>query len=296
MGTSQQTIVTIDDIFPSTDTPPHHFDTLIDVRSPSEYQEDHLPGAISAPVLYDTERETVGTMHKTHGAFAARRHGAALVAHNIAHHLQTQFAQQTQNWKPLIYCWRGGQRSASLCHIFNRIGWASHQLQGGYKSYRRHVLTALNQLPLGLPWVILCGPTGCGKSHLLHTLSTQGAQVLHLEDLARHRGSILGAYPEEKQPSQRAFESALYTKLRSFTPHQPIFVEAESRKIGQLHLPDTLIHTLRLSPCIRLELSTAQRVEWLLQEYIHWQTQPETLIPLFNTLLPLHGHQLIQTW
>ena len=191
----------------------HAFHTLIDARSPAEYALDHIPGAINCPVLDDDERRIVGTIYKQQGAFEARRVGGAMVAANLARHLRTQFADQPASWKPLIYCWRGGMRSGSMVTWLRLVGWDAQQLAGGYKSWRRHVIDRLAELAPQLPLRVICGPTGSAKTRVLQALAARGAQVLDLEACARHRGSVLGAWPGVAQPSQTAFETALLQEI-----------------------------------------------------------------------------------
>ena len=217
------------------------FDEIIDVRTPAEFAEDHIPGAINCPVLSDEERITVGTLYKQVSPFEARKVGAALIAKNIAHHLETRFRDHPKSWRPLIYCWRGGQRSGAMSIILAQVGWAAHKLEGGYKTYRRDVLDKLEALPQSFTFRVVCGPTGSGKSHLLAALADSGQQVLDLEMLAQHRGSVLGRLPEQAQPSQKWFDSALLQTLQGFDPARPVYVEAESNKIGLITLPPALI-------------------------------------------------------
>lgn len=272
------------------------FDAIIDVRSPAEFHEDHIPGAINCPVLDDEQRVQVGTMYKTVGAFEAKKLGAALVAKNIARHIESQFLGCPQNWKPLIYCWRGGNRSGAMAHIFARIGWPVVQLNGGYKAYRSHVNAELAVLPQALNFNVLCGPTGSGKSRLLQVLASQGAQVLDLEKLAAHRGSVLGDLPAASQPSQKRFESLLWELLSSFDPSRPIFVEAESKKVGKLRVPDQLMEKMRASPCTTVHLSTPHRVALLMEEYPHFIADPVQLNTQLDFLIPLHGRERIAQW
>ena len=217
----------------------------IDVRSPSEFADDHIPGAVSLPVLDDRERAEVGTLHAQASAFAAKRRGAALVTRNIARILETYCANQPREWKPVVYCWRGGKRSGALAHILSEIGWRAVQLDGGYRAYRRHVITLLEQVPSRFRFYVICGLTGTGKSRLLQALADAGAQVLDLEGLARHRGSLLGDLPGDPQPSQRRFDSELLAQLQCLDPQRPVFVESESRKIGTVQLPDALLAAMQ---------------------------------------------------
>ena len=207
----------------------HEFDEIIDVRSPAEFAEDHIPGAISCPVLDDAQRVCIGTLYKQ-SPFEAKKAGAVLIARNIARHLEDHWQQRPKSWHPLIYCWRGGQRSGAMTHILRQIGFAAERLDGGYKSYRQHVLQQLPTLPAKLSFRVLCGLTGSGKSRLLIALEQAGAQVLDLEKIARHRGSVLGDLPDEAQPSQKSFDSQLLARLASFDSAIPVYVESESKK------------------------------------------------------------------
>jgi tRNA 2-selenouridine synthase len=271
------------------------FDAIIDARSPSEYAEDHLPGAINAPVLDDEQRIRVGTMYKQIGSFEAKKLGAALVARNIAAHLETLWLDQPRDWRPLVYCWRGGNRSGSMAHILSKIGWPVAQLEGGYKAFRQHVNAELERAP-ALRFVVVCGTTGSGKSRLLEVLHAQGAQVLDLEQLAAHRGSVLGSLPSQPQPSQKAFESQIWNVLRRFDPARPVFVESESKKVGKLRVPAALMDAMRASDCIALTLSRANRVRLLMEDYEHFLVSPATLNEQLDHLTPLHGREKIARW
>jgi tRNA 2-selenouridine synthase len=271
------------------------FDAIIDVRSPAEFAQDHMPGALNLPVLDDDERARVGTLHRD-STFEARRIGAALVARNIARHLDTALADKSRSWRPLVYCWRGGQRSGALVHVLERVGWHARQLEGGYRSYRRAVVADLERLPAGLRWRVVCGTTGSGKSRLLQHLAGAGAQVLDLEGLAHHRGSVLGAMPTRPQPSQKMFESRLWDALRGFDAARPVFVESESRKVGDLRVPDQLIAAMREASCLRLELPLPARVRLLRNEYEHFEAQPELLERQLDCLAALHGKERVGAW
>jgi tRNA 2-selenouridine synthase len=272
------------------------FDTIIDVRSESEYAEDHLPGAINCPVLSDDERREVGTMDRQQSSFEAKRRGAAYVSRNIARHLEVSFADKPRQWRPLVYCWRGGNRSGALTHILARVGWPARQLEGGYRAFRRAVLAELDALPARLDWRVVCGTTGSGKSRLLQQLAAAGAQVLDLEALAHHRGSVLGGLPALAQPSQKHFETRIWQTLREFDRAQPVFVEAESRKVGALRVPDALLATMRAAECIRLELPLDARVRLLRDEYSHFEADLGSLHERLDCLVPLHGHQRVAEW
>ncbi|HET9734551.1 MAG TPA: tRNA 2-selenouridine(34) synthase MnmH [Burkholderiales bacterium] len=271
-------------------------DAIIDARSPAEYAEDHLPGAISLPVLEDAERARVGTLYKQVSPFAARRLGAALVARNIARHLEGPLAAHPKGWRPLVYCWRGGKRSGAFVHVLREVGWDAHALAGGYKSYRRFVVEELARLPREFTFRVIQGATGSGKSRLLRALAQAGAQVLDLEALAAHRGSVLGDLPGRPQPSQKAFESQVLAQLARLERARPVFVEGESRKIGQLQVPEALIERMRAADCLMLEASTATRVALLMDEYRHFFADPATLCRQLDCLVPLHGRARIEEW
>lgn len=272
------------------------YDTIIDVRSESEYALDHLPGAINCPVLYNDERVRVGTLYKQENAFEAKKIGAALVAKNIAHHLEHKFLEKSKDWRPLVYCWRGGNRSGSFVHILAKIGWPAVQVEGGYREYRHEVIKQLDELPQQLRFAVICGTTGSGKSRLLTTLANAGAHVLDLEKLAAHRGSVLGGLPDENQPSQKLFESRIWNELRYCLPNQLILVESESKKIGNLRVPELLMQKIRSSECIRLNIDTSDRVKLLMEDYPHLTNDSERLIALLAHLTPLHGHEKMRQW
>ncbi len=268
----------------------------IDVRSPAEYAIDHIPGAQTHPVLDDDERTRIGTLHARDSAFAARQAGAAIVARNIATMLEDAFRDKPRDWAPLVYCWRGGQRSRSLTHVLNEVGWRAVQLAGGYRAYRRNVLSLLATLPLRFDYRVVCGLTGSGKSCLIAALAAEGAQALDLERIARHRGSLLGDLPVDPQPTQKAFESALVAALQRFDPARPVYVESESKRIGTLQVPESLLATMREAPCIRLELPRAPRVELLKREYAHFLADPAAFAARLERLAPLHGKKAVEQW
>ncbi len=284
-------VLSFADIFPELDS----FDTVIDARSDGEFALDHIPGAINCPVLNDEERIRVGTLYKQVGAFEAKKVGAPLVAANIARHIDTLFADKPRDWKPLVYCWRGGNRSGSMAHIMAKIGWPVVQLDGGYKAYRAYVSAALEHPP-AVDFRVICGTTGSGKSRLLETLDAAGAQVLDLERLAAHRGSVLGHLPDEPQPSQKMFESRIWNKLRHFDPAKPVFVESESKKVGNLRVPDAVMERMRASPCIALTLSRPNRVRLLMEDYQHFARNADALNGQLDHLVQLHGRARIDAW
>ncbi len=242
------------------------FDALIDVRSPAEFAEDHLPGAINLPVLDDTQRAEVGTLYVQKSKFEARRLGAAMVARNIATHLDGALSDQPGGFRPLVYCWRGGQRSGAMVSVMDQVGWPVTQLEGGYQTWRRHVVARLHD-PAQAPRVILLdGPTGAGKTALLAALSAHGVQTLDLEGLANHRGSLFGA-GAQPQPAQKLFESRLTAALADCDPDRPVVVEAESSRIGRLVIPQGLWAAMKAAPAITLDVPFAARVRRTVDEY-----------------------------
>ena len=272
------------------------FDTIIDARSPAEYAEDHIPGAVSAPVLDDDERAEVGTLYKQVSPFDAKKTGAALVAKNVSRHIEQLFKGKDKSWHPLVYCWRGGKRSGAMAHILREIGWKAETLEGGYKAYRRWVVEQLSLIPNRLEFRVVHGPTGSGKSRLLGALKRAGAQVLDLEELAAHRGSVLGNLPDRPQPSQKMFESLLLQQLSRLEARKPVYVEGESKKIGQLQVPDALMERMRASPCILLDTPVETRVDLLLEEYQHFLQDRQALHAQLDCLVALHGRERIAAW
>ena len=272
------------------------FDEVIDVRSPSEFSLDHVPDAVNCPVLDDAERAHVGTLYKQVSTFDAKKAGAALVSRNIARHIDERFRRQGRAWRPLVYCWRGGQRSASMAHVLREVGWDAATLEGGYRAYRREVIAQLDRLPGNFRFRVLCGATGSGKSRLLEALAAQGAQVLDLERLARHRGSLLGDLPGEPQPSQKMFDSQVWNSLKEFHPDRPVYVEAESKKIGQLQVPARLLERMREGECTRLEVPAAERVRFLIGEYGHFLAEPARLKEKLGCLTAHYGRAVVERW
>jgi tRNA 2-selenouridine synthase len=272
------------------------FDAILDARSPAEYAEDHLPGALSLPVLDDGERARVGTLYKQVSPFAARKLGAALVARNIGRHLETALADRPRDWRALVYCWRGGKRSGAFAHVLREIGWDAHALEGGYKAYRQWVVARLAEIPGTLRFRVVHGVTGSGKSRLLKALARAGAQALDLEDLAAHRGSVLGDLPDRPQPSQKMFESRLLEALAALDPARPVYVEGESKKIGQLQVPEALIQAMRAADCVLLEADLPTRVALLSEEYRHFFDDRATLDARLDCLAGLHGRERVAGW
>ena len=274
----------------------HGFDCLIDARSPAEFALDHIPGALNCPTLDNAQRAIVGTLHKQTGAFEARRIGGAFVADNIAKHLTAQFADKPPNWKPLVYCWRGGMRSGAMVTWLRLVGWDAQQLHGGYKAWRRHVIDYLETHCPALQLTVLVGATGSAKTRVLQAIAALGGQVLDLEDLAEHKGSILGAVPGVPQPSQTGFETRIASLLETLDLAKPVYVEGESRKIGRLTVPVPLIEHMRQSPCIEINATPAARLEFLLRDYTYLGDNTEQLAAQMGMLKELQGAAVIERW
>lgn len=272
----------------------HGFDDIIDVRSPAEYAEDHLPGAISLPVLDDEERARIGTIYKQVSPFTARKLGAALVARNAARHLEGPLADRPGGWRPLVYCWRGGQRSGSFALIMGQIGWRVETLAGGYKSWRGLVVRAVYDTPVAAPVVVLDGNTGSAKTEVLNLLPGFGVQVIDLEGLARHRGSLFGNLGP--QPSQKAFEGALAQVLAGLDPGRPVVVEAESSKIGECRIPPELWKAMTAAPRVTIAAPRPARAEYLARAYADMTADPARLAATLDLLKPLHPREVIEAW
>lgn len=271
-------------------------ETIIDVRSPAEYAEDHVPGAINCPVLDNDERIRVGTLYKQVSPFEARKVGAALVARNIARHLEEQFLARPKTWKPIIYCWRGGQRSGAMTTILRSVGWDARQLNGGYKSYRHAVLAELENLPRQFHYRVLCGATGSAKTRVLQAIGETGEQIIDLEALACHKGSVLGVLPDAPQPGQKLFETRLLAAMRLLDASRPVYVEAESRKIGRLQVPEAMLEGMRSGECFRIEAPLPARVDFLLGDYVYFLENPAWLNSRLEALKELRGKETVSRW
>jgi tRNA 2-selenouridine synthase len=272
------------------------FDAIIDVRSPAEFALDHIPGAINLPVLNNEERVEIGTLYKQASPFVAKKLGAAYVSRNIAKHLENSLIDFPREWRPLIYCWRGGERSGAFTHILNRIGWKAMQLQSGYQGFRRVVIDGLDQAAKDFSFQVIAGMTGSGKTRILQEIGALGEQILDLEGMAIHRGSVLGNEPNIEQPSQKGFETNLWNALNALNPSKIVFVESESKKVGGLHIPDPLMERIRAGKCIELRSSTLTRVSWLLREYEHFVANPENFKEKLSLLTSRYGKLQIEKW
>ncbi|MFN6061144.1 MAG: tRNA 2-selenouridine(34) synthase MnmH, partial [Burkholderiales bacterium] len=272
------------------------FSDIIDARTEDEFALDHLPGAVNWPSLTNEERIRVGTLYKQASPFEANKVGAMLVAANIAKHIERSVMGLSKDWQPLLYCWRGGKRSGSLALVLGQIGFRVWLIEGGYKAFRAAMLQDITRLVSGLRFRIITGPTGSGKTRLLHALSACGAQVLDLEDLARHRSSVLGRIPGVPQPSQKHFDTLVWNTLRLFDPEKTVFVEAESKKVGNVAVPQALMDAMRQSPCIDLQLSDDERVKLLLEDYAFFANDQDLFAQRLDLLTELKGKAVVNAW
>ncbi len=274
----------------------HEFDTIIDARSEGEFDEDHLPGAVNWPTLNNEERIFIGTTYKQVNAFEAKKRGAALAASNIARHIERDVIDKAKDWKPLTYCWRGGKRSGSLSLVLDQIGFKVTLVEGGYKAFRAALVQDIPRLVAQLDWRVICGTTGSGKTRLLTALASAGAQVLDLEDLANHRSSVLGGIPGLPQPTQKRFDTLVWSRLRSFDANRPVFIESESKKVGNVAVPTSLIDAMRASPCLNLVLPDEQRVLLLMEEYDFFVQDAEHFCDRLNALIEIRGKGVVEDW
>jgi tRNA 2-selenouridine synthase len=272
------------------------FSAVIDARSEAEFAEDRLPGAVNWPTLNDEERHRIGTIYTQVNPFEAKKRGAALAAANIARHIEREVIERPRSWQPLVYCWRGGKRSGSLALVLDQIGFRVTLIEGGYKAFRAAVLADLPSQAQRHSYRVVCGPTGSGKTRLLEALERAGAQVLDLEDLACHRSSVLGLIPGQAQPTQKRFDTLVWDRLRGFDPQRPVFIESESKKVGNLAVPAALIEAMRASPCLRLELPDDERVALLLEDYDFFVRDPELFCERLDALVTLRGAAVVALW
>jgi tRNA 2-selenouridine synthase len=268
---------------------------VIDARSPREFAEDHVPGAVNLPVVDDDEYAEVGTRHKTdqHGAYLI---GVEYSLRNIANQIKPLISRYSPQDRFLVYCFRGGKRSRLWADNLRTIGYEVDVLAGGWKRYRSWVRDGLQALPPMLRWRVLAGPTGCGKTRLLDALRAEGQQVLDLEEMACHRGSLLGDLPGQGQPSQKLFDSALLDALRRFEPAREVWIEAESKRIGNLQLPDGLYQAMHASPVLQLSASMEERVKLWREDYPHFVSDPVGMVDKLQPLKPLIGKETLAHW
>ena len=272
------------------------FDTIIDVRSPLEFAEDHIVGAINCPVLSDLERQKVGTIYKKESSFKAKIIGSSLTAKNIAFHIENNFMEKKGSWQPLIYCWRGGQRSKAFSIVLSEVGWRTNQLKGGYKEYRNQVINFLDNIGPKLKITLISGKTGSAKTKILKSIENEGGQILDLEGLANHKGSLLGKIPDLIQPSQKFFESLIFNKIQNLNLKDKIYIEAESSKIGNIHIPKSIWKKMIKSPRIEISANVELRAKFLVNDYDYMCNDPTLINPIIKGLKNRLSKKLFDEW
>jgi tRNA 2-selenouridine synthase len=272
------------------------FDTIIDVRSPLEFAEDHIVGAINCPVLSDLERQKVGTIYKKVSSFKAKIIGSSLTAKNIAFHIDNNFMEKKGSWQPLIYCWRGGQRSKAFSIVLSEVGWRTNQLKGGYKEYRNQVINFLDNIGPKLKITLISGKTGSAKTKILKSIENEGGQILDLEGLANHKGSLLGKIPDLIQPSQKFFESLIFNKIQNLNLKDKIYIEAESSKIGNIHIPKSIWKKMIKSPRIEISANVELRAKFLVSDYDYMCNDPTLINPIIKGLKNRLSKKLFDEW
>ena len=272
------------------------FDTIIDVRSPLEFAEDHIVGAINCPVLSDLERQKVGTIYKKESSFKAKIIGSSLTAKNIAFHIENKFMEKKGSWQPLIYCWRGGQRSKAFSIVLSEVGWRTNQLKGGYKEYRNQVINFLDNIGPKLKITLISGKTGSAKTKILKSIENEGGQILDLEGLANHKGSLLGKIPDLIQPSQKFFESLIFNKIQNLNLKDKIYIEAESSKIGNIHIPKSIWKKMIKSPRIEISANVELRAKFLVSDYDYMCNDPTLINPIIKGLKNRLSKKLFDEW
>jgi tRNA 2-selenouridine synthase len=268
---------------------------VIDARSPREYAEDHIPDAVNLPVVGDDEYAVVGTTHRsdTHRAYLI---GVEHSLRNMADHIASLISRYGRDDRMLVYCFRGGKRSKLWADTLRTIGFKVDVLAGGWKNYRRWVRAGLDRLPLAFDYRVLCGSTGCGKTRLLAALADEGAQTIDLEDVAGHRGSLIGGLPGTAQPSQKLFDSLLLERMRQLDPSRPVWIEAESKRIGKVQIPEILHRSMHAGAIIRVEAPMTERVKLWREDYRHFADDPSMMVEMLEPLKPLIGGDELKVW
>lgn len=241
---------------------------VIDVRSPSEYRQGHIPGAVSIPLFDDPERAIVGTTYTRQGHDDAVRRGLELVGHKLAGFVKQAGESGVRN-HALVHCWRGGMRSEAMAWLFRFTGIQTRVLEGGYKAYRRHIRASFESGP---PLKILGGMTGSGKTEVLQEMAALGGRVIDLEALASHKGSAFGGLGQAEQPTTEQFENDLARQWMEFTGDESVWVEDESLNIGRVVIPGAFFQKMKNAPLLYMDVAFAQRVERLVRDYGHYDS------------------------
>lgn len=238
---------------------------VLDVRSPGEYAQGHIPSAVSFPLFSDEERAQVGIFYKQKSKEAALELGLEIVGPKMAGFVR-RAADLAPERRLAVHCWRGGQRSASMAWLLRQAGFDVATLEGGYKNYRRHVLDSFGNWNLKI--MVVGGKTGTGKTKILHALRDLGEQTIDLEGLAHHKGSAFGFIGEAPQPTVEQFENDLFDALLGLDPARRVWVENESRSIGRVYIPEGLWATMKNAPLLNIEIPDEARIQHLLADYV----------------------------
>lgn len=257
---------------------------IIDVRTPKEFEQGHIPGAINIPLFSNEERVIIGTIYKQVGKQEAIHKGLEVVGPKMAD-LVTLAKNNAVNNTVYVHCWRGGMRSGSVAWLYELYGFKVFVLKGGYKAYRQAVL---ENLQTQAPIRILGGRTGSGKTHILHQLKEKGQQIIDLEKLANHKGSAFGAIGENTQPTQEQFENELMSSLKKLNETQPVWFEDESRMIGKNMIPLKLWGQMRKAPVIYVDVPFESRITNLIDDYGKFPAQQleESILKIAKRLGP----------
>lgn len=268
---------------------------VIDARSPREYEEDHIPGAVNLPVVDDTEYAEVGIKHKEdpHAAYLI---GVEYSLQNMARYIRPLVTKYGKDDRMLVYCFRGGKRSKLWADTLRTIGFEVDVLAGGWKTYRRWVRASLDVLAEQFEFRVLSGSTGCGKTRLLQALGQTGEQSLDLEGLARHRGSLIGEMPGVRQPSQKAFDSLLLDAMRKFDNARPIWIEAESKRIGNVQIPAALQRAMHSTTPFLVSAPMSERIRLWREDYADLAQNPVAMVKMLEPLKPLVGSEELDLW
>lgn len=236
---------------------------VVDVRSPAEFADGHIPGAVNIPIFNDDERAIVGTIYKKNGRLQAIEKGLEIVGPKMVQFVQ-EAVKLAISGKLLVHCWRGGMRSESMAWLFERVGIECFILKGGYKSYRNYLLEKVGNIP---ELIVIEGHTGSGKTEILQQLKGLGEQIIDLEGLAHHRGSVFGGIDQEPQPTTQQFQNNLLDEVLGFDLSKRVWIEGESLSVGRVFLPDPLWKRMNEAKCIEILVPLSERVKRLVRDY-----------------------------
>lgn len=249
---------------------------VIDVRSPCEHEKENIPGAINVPLLSDEERVIVGTIYAQQGEAVARRHAVGIISPKIPELVDRIIEMKKSGHALIVHCWRGGLRSEAVVSFLSVVGVDSFRLTGGYKAWRQSVVSDFEADKYAFKTIVLSGLTGAGKTDVLKELEKLGEQVVDLENLANHRGSVFGGVGLSEQPSQKNFEGRLWQLLKE-VEKEFLFLEAESRKIGKVAVPSFMLERIKTSPRVLIESSVEGRCTRIMKEYVENMDKEKTL-------------------